>query len=372
VAIQDTAPNADSHSRIRYRPSRVQQAPAFVFIAMCVAMGAVMGLDGALIWPMAPVAALIVAQWGYIAFRVGITLTPEVHNLRRHTIRWADIQAIQVEGYLGSRAIVIYRTDGSRVRLRAPITGFLAWDRRFDEKFHTIGRWWLDHRGAGWAPGPQTAWAPRVSPADRPRLRPAVSQAVPIVLLLAVVGCDAALGGLIAGPDAGASPTALSRIVAAAVLIAVATAIWQFGRHGGITLAPDHADVHNLRRRRLLWSDVEDVAVKRTRTGARIVVRERSGRQTRLSSPRVGLVLWDRDFADKAWAIHRCWQTGSRTAGAEDRTAEPVSSASFLQLGGHGNPRVWKTVLVILVCVALGYELFVGLIVSLLLAAFGS
>jgi len=174
------------------------------------------------------------------------------------------------------------------------------------------------------------------------------------------------------GPGAGASPTALGRTVAAAVLIAVATAIWQFGRHGGITLAPDHADVHNLRRRRLLWSDVEDVAVNRTRTGARIVVRERSGRQTRLSSPRVGLVLWDRDFADKAWAIHRCWQTGSRAAGAEDRAAEPVSSAGFLQLGGDSDPRVWKTVLVILVCVALGYELFVGLIVSLLSAAFGS
>ncbi|MCX4915318.1 hypothetical protein [Streptomyces sp. NBC_00687] len=41
---------------------------------------------------------------------------------------------------------------GGEPRLRAPITGFLCWDRGFEDKFRTIGRWWQEHRGPDWAP----------------------------------------------------------------------------------------------------------------------------------------------------------------------------------------------------------------------------
>lgn len=92
----------------------------------------------------------------------GITLTPTaavVHNIRRRTIPWTDVQAVRVEPYAGTRTVVIYEAGGRLTRLRAPITGVLAWDRGFEEKFHTIGRWWLDHRGPDWFPVPPPgAW----------------------------------------------------------------------------------------------------------------------------------------------------------------------------------------------------------------------
>ena len=89
----------------------------------------------------------------------GVTLTASsahVHNLRRRTIPWSAVQAITIEKFALSRTIVLYDATGRRTRLRAPITGFLTWDRHFEEKFHTIGQWWLAHRGPDWAP----LWAP--------------------------------------------------------------------------------------------------------------------------------------------------------------------------------------------------------------------
>lgn len=80
----------------------------------------------------------------------GVTLTESTaiaHSLRRRTIQWSDVQAICVERFQGAHIVVIYEAGGRRTRLRAPITGFLSWDRGFEEKFHTIDRWWLDHRG---------------------------------------------------------------------------------------------------------------------------------------------------------------------------------------------------------------------------------
>ncbi|MCX4508989.1 hypothetical protein OHA27_01460 [Streptomyces sp. NBC_01619] len=95
--------------------------------------------------------------------RHGITLTPSaavVHNLRRRTIPWSDVQGVQAESSLGQRTVVIYEATGRRTRLRAPVTGILCWDRRFEEKFHAIERWWLAHRGPDWAPVPPP-WARR-------------------------------------------------------------------------------------------------------------------------------------------------------------------------------------------------------------------
>ncbi|WP_406402726.1 hypothetical protein OH805_26040 [Streptomyces sp. NBC_00879] len=85
----------------------------------------------------------------------GVTLTEStaiVHGLRRRTIQWSNVQAVRVERFQGVQTVVIYEAGGRRTRLRAPITGFLTWDHGFEEKFGTVGRWWLDHRGPGWTP----------------------------------------------------------------------------------------------------------------------------------------------------------------------------------------------------------------------------
>jgi hypothetical protein len=78
-----------------------------------------------------------------------------VHDLRRRTIRWADVQGIWVESSMGVRRVVICEAGGRLTRLRAPITGFMSQDAAFEEKFQAIGEWWLRHRGPDWAPLPQ-------------------------------------------------------------------------------------------------------------------------------------------------------------------------------------------------------------------------
>ncbi|MFD5517546.1 hypothetical protein [Streptomyces sp. NPDC127066] len=87
----------------------------------------------------------------------GITLTPSaarVHGLRRRTVPWASVQSVRVEQIMGGRVVALYEADGRRTRLRAPFTGFLQRDRRFEEKFHVIGQWWLAHRGTDRVPVP--------------------------------------------------------------------------------------------------------------------------------------------------------------------------------------------------------------------------
>lgn len=110
--------------------------------------------------------------------RFGVTLTPSgavVHNLRRRTIPWADIQAVRIESVLGTRSVVLHVADGRRTELSAPRSGFLAWDRHFEEKFHVIGDWWMTHRGPDWSPAPpppSPAWRDTPSTAERDPFAP--------------------------------------------------------------------------------------------------------------------------------------------------------------------------------------------------------
>lgn len=107
-------------------------------------------------WAVAGIARVLYGRGNF-----GVGLTPaalEVHNLRRRTIPWTEVQAIRVERILDSRTVVVYEASGQRTRLRAPVTGVFFWDKRFDEKFHTLKRWWLDCRAinqASPAPGPR-------------------------------------------------------------------------------------------------------------------------------------------------------------------------------------------------------------------------
>lgn len=108
--------------------------------------------------------------------RFGITLTPSaavVHNLRRRTIPWSDIQAIQVQSTAGIKSIVLHEANGRSTELRAPTTGFLSWDRHFNEKLHTMETWWQTHRGPDWTPiPPPPAWWNTPPTPDRDPLAP--------------------------------------------------------------------------------------------------------------------------------------------------------------------------------------------------------
>ncbi|MFK4099597.1 hypothetical protein ACI2L1_05855 [Streptomyces sp. NPDC019531] len=168
---------------LRYRSTRLQRVlpvlPLFVVVM------------GTHIWEWvagAPSGAEVAGTsgtWAALLFvplimnrHFGITLsqsTAIVHNLRRRTIQWAEVQVIRIEYVLGTRTVVIYEADGRRTSLRAPITGFLSWDREFEEKFHKIGRWWLEHRGEDWVPvpPPESWWNAPSAPSGNPFAPPA-------------------------------------------------------------------------------------------------------------------------------------------------------------------------------------------------------
>ncbi|WP_351234317.1 hypothetical protein [Streptomyces sp. NPDC002133] len=144
-----------SPERIRYRLTRLQRVlpvlPALlIVITLQIVYWSEETPDGFVVGAVVSPFVLLITSRG-----VGITLTQSaaiVHRVSRRTIPWADVQAVRIESSFGIRSIVIYEATGRRTSLPAPNTGFLSWDRTFEEKFHTIGSWWLDHRGPHWAP----------------------------------------------------------------------------------------------------------------------------------------------------------------------------------------------------------------------------
>ncbi|MCP3819298.1 hypothetical protein NLX86_14660 [Streptomyces sp. A3M-1-3] len=180
--VKQSQADALARERIRYRLTVLQRTLPLLPGAAIIVAGQILFwaeggpagpvlVTGLVLWLVAPLVAVVSSS----AF--GITLTTSaavVHNFRRRVIPWSDVQAIRIEPLMGSRTVVLHEANGRRTRLRAPMTGFLSWDRRFEEKFHTIGRWWLDHRGPEWTPvppprtwwdGPTTAGDPYAPPA---------------------------------------------------------------------------------------------------------------------------------------------------------------------------------------------------------------
>jgi hypothetical protein len=149
---------------IRFRLGIWQRVLPLVLMTVCLGSGTVLravadvGRPVFDPWTVAvwlPLVVLVVSPFG-------ITLTPSaarVHDVRRRTIPWASVQNVRAEQVMGGRVVVLYEADGRRTRLRAPVTGFLERDRRFEEKFHVIGQWWQTHRGTDWIalPPPRTA-----------------------------------------------------------------------------------------------------------------------------------------------------------------------------------------------------------------------
>jgi len=155
---------ADDARVIGFRPTVVQRLSPMVggLIGIAAFQLAVWVKDGVLdanvsVKMMVGLVVVGCAQCLLPGTAFGVVLTPwavEVDNLRRRTIPWSQIQVVRVERTLGTRTVVLYETSGRRTRLHVPATGFLFWDKRFEEKFHTIGRRWLDHRMVDQAPPP--------------------------------------------------------------------------------------------------------------------------------------------------------------------------------------------------------------------------
>jgi hypothetical protein len=125
-------------------------------------LGGVVGLAGVELYfwladglfePLAVVAPMIGVLIGTgINIMTGspsLVLTPwtaEVTRLNQRIVWWPDVREIRVERRGLVRVVTLYEYNGRRTRLRAPITGFLMWDRDFEQKYHAIGHWWLEHR----------------------------------------------------------------------------------------------------------------------------------------------------------------------------------------------------------------------------------
>jgi hypothetical protein len=167
VTAMDGSPDGTPPpTKVRYSATAWQRTTPLLPLAVLNAALIITSLTGTP--PPDAVTALLTLWVGLVLLGTllpscfGLTLTPSaavVRNLRRRTIPWPDIQAIQVEPIMGIRSIVLYEANGRRTQLRAPTTGFLAWDRHFERKFHAIETWWLTHRGPDWTPiPPPPAW----------------------------------------------------------------------------------------------------------------------------------------------------------------------------------------------------------------------
>ncbi|MEV0090124.1 hypothetical protein [Streptomyces sp. NPDC050738] len=150
----DTQGDTDS---IRFRPTNQQiLLPALILAAILASQSLLLlaphgtGLLTTLRQILIPVLAAVLVLTVALNLWVGVTLTPSailVHSFRRRVIPLSDIRGIDIKTTLGTRTVMITEVSGRRTRLQAPVAGGLAPDRRFEEKFHTIGQWWLAHRG---------------------------------------------------------------------------------------------------------------------------------------------------------------------------------------------------------------------------------
>ena len=60
----------------------------------------------------------------------------------------ADIASVSTDRMLGTTYVIVWDASGRSTRLRAPMTGLLAWDRDFEAKYQTITAWHQALRGS--------------------------------------------------------------------------------------------------------------------------------------------------------------------------------------------------------------------------------
>ncbi|MET7987697.1 hypothetical protein [Streptomyces sp. NPDC005281] len=98
--------------------------------------------------------------------------------------------------------------------------------------------------------------------------------------------------------------------------------LWVLSRHVGVTLTPDAAVVHNLRRRTIPWTNMADVAVEPFFGGRRVVFYETDGRRTPLRIPNTAFLSRDRRFDEKVATIRGWWLANGGTAQVEDTAGD--------------------------------------------------
>jgi hypothetical protein len=163
--------------------------------------------------------------------------------------------------------------------------------------------------------------------AGRIRYRATWQQALPLTVSLGAVVLMQ-LSDLSPWADQGQGVPVLpfgSRALALALPCFILLELWALNRYVGLTLTPEAAVVHNLRRRTIRWTDVSDVAVEPFAGGRRVVFYETNGQRTPLRMPTTGFLSRDRGFDDKVATIRGWWRANGGVAYARDAAAEPVA-----------------------------------------------
>lgn len=84
----------------------------------------------------------LIRRWSTTVTAEGIT----IQTLRRRFIPWGEVRDIRVDIIAGDHSIDVYRHDGSRQRLPAPVERYEAHsDEEFMDKYSAILRLWKTH-----------------------------------------------------------------------------------------------------------------------------------------------------------------------------------------------------------------------------------
>ncbi|MEZ0065544.1 hypothetical protein ABIA32_001540 [Streptacidiphilus sp. MAP12-20] len=339
----------------------------------CYALMAALLVTDAVTWPipgeplserltvMWPFALLALQNW-WLSFWVGIVLTPEaavIYRFRRRTVPWSKIAEVAAEPFaLGTgRRAVLYLHDGTRIPLRQPCTGFLAWDRRFDEKLGTIHAHWLAGGGVPWSEDEEDEPL-----ADSFRLSPSVLQRIYPSFPMALVAIEVVVGS---SHDRGSSTAEhLLGWLVGLLILGCASRFW-FVR----TIADREQLVSRDlfgRRTALPWAEVRALQLVSVRRTHRIAMVDATGRTLLLAAPRGGALLWDSEFSAKAQMLCRRWSELFPEA-----AAAPLLPPALPQPAApYTGPRLWQRAVVGIIGIAYGYggmmAVLVGLVVLLM------
>jgi len=109
-------------------------------------------IDGDLVFAAVLALAFLFGYVGQGTFRTDVTASGIAKSgwlTRTESFAWTDLTAIEESSLIGTKSVRISTTAHKRVRLPAPVNGFMAPDSEFSDKLELIRRTWREQAPDG-------------------------------------------------------------------------------------------------------------------------------------------------------------------------------------------------------------------------------